>query len=89
VVEQFYCNYGLNPRFRKQIRKGEMNVTGVDPEGEVRIVELSDHPFYVAVLFLPQVCSKPESPHPLIVAFLKAAAAFNARRNRGTKRATN
>jgi CTP synthase (UTP-ammonia lyase) len=81
VVEQFYCNFGLNPRFRKQIKKGELNVTGVDPEGEVRIVELSGHPFYVATLYLPQVCSKPESPHPLIVAFLKAAAAFKARRN--------
>ena len=81
VMEQFFCNYGLNPVFRNEVNKGKLSITGVDPEGEVRIVELSDHPFYVATLFLPQIASKPESPHPLIFAYLKAAAAFQARRN--------
>jgi CTP synthase (UTP-ammonia lyase) len=80
VTEQFFCNYGLNPAFRDEINTGKLNITGVDPEGEVRIVELSDHPFYVATLFLPQVASKPESPHPLMVAYLKAAAAFRTGR---------
>jgi CTP synthase (UTP-ammonia lyase) len=74
VTEQFFCNYGLNPVFRGKVNKGKLNVTGVDSEGEVRIVELSDHPFYVATLFLPQVASKPERPHPLILAYLKTAA---------------
>ena len=82
VMEQFFCNYGLNPVFRNEVNKGKLNITGVDPEGEVRIVELFDHPFYVATLFLPQVASKPESPHPLVLAYLKAAAAFQTRRNR-------
>jgi len=82
VMEQFFCNYGLNPVFRNEVNKGKLNITGVDPEGEVRIVELSDHPFYVATLFLPQVASKRESPHPLVLAYLKAAAAFQTRRNR-------
>lgn len=45
-------------------------------------MELSDHPFYVATLFLPQVSSKPDRAHPLMVAYLKAALAFhNSRRN--------
>ena len=82
VMEQFFCNYGLNPVFRNEVNKGKVSVTGVDPEGEVRIVELADHPFYVATLFLPQVASKPENPHPLILAYLKAAAAFQTRKNR-------
>jgi CTP synthase (UTP-ammonia lyase) len=43
-------------------------------------VELSNHPFYVATLFLPQISSRPESPHPLIVAYLRAALAFQASR---------
>jgi CTP synthase (UTP-ammonia lyase) len=81
VTEQFFCNYGLNPVFRDDVNKGKLNITGVDAEGEVRIVELSDHPFYVATLFLPQVASTPENPHPLILAYLKAATAFKARRN--------
>jgi CTP synthase (UTP-ammonia lyase) len=74
VTEQFFCNYGLNPVFRDEVNNGKLNITGVDPEGEVRIVELSDHPFYLATLFLPQVASKPEMPHPLIRAYLKATA---------------
>ena len=82
VMEQFFCNYGLNPVFRNEVTKGKLIITGVDPEGEVRIVELADHPFYMATLFLPQVASKPESPHPLVLAYLKAAAAFQTRRNR-------
>ncbi len=81
VMEQFFCNYGLNPAFRNEVNKGKLSITGVDPEGEVRIVELTNHPFYVATLFLPQVASKPENPHPLMLAYLKAAAAFQSRRN--------
>ena len=79
VVEQFFCNFGLNPAFRDEVSKGKLNITGVDPDGQARIVELSDHPFYVATLFLPQVASKAESPHPLILAYLKAAMAFKTR----------
>jgi len=86
VMEQFHCNYGLNPKFRDKLNKGQLKITGVDPDGEVRIVELSDHPFYVATLFLPQIYSRPESPHPLIVAYLRATLAFqNSRRNRAIK----
>jgi CTP synthase (UTP-ammonia lyase) len=81
VMEQFFCNYGLNAAFRNEVDRGKLSITGVDPEGEVRIVELTNHPFYVATLFLPQVASKPENPHPLMLAYLKAAAAFQSRRN--------
>lgn len=82
VTEQFYCNYGLNPQFREKFSTGKLKITGVDVEEEARIVELSDHPFYVATLFLPQVSSTPDRPHPLIVAYLKAAIAFHhSRRN--------
>jgi CTP synthase (UTP-ammonia lyase) len=82
VTEQFHCNYGLNPQFREKVGTGKLKITGVDVEGEARIVELCDHTFYVATLFLPQVSSRPDRPHPLIVAYLRAALAFhNSRRN--------
>jgi CTP synthase (UTP-ammonia lyase) len=74
-VEQFRCNYGLNQAYQDKIAKGELKVTGVDSNGEVRIVELSDHRFFIATLFLPQHSSSAERPHPLIVAYLKAALA--------------
>jgi CTP synthase (UTP-ammonia lyase) len=39
-------------------------------------MEVYDPPFYVATLFLPQLSSTPERPHPFIVVYLKAALAF-------------
>jgi CTP synthase (UTP-ammonia lyase) len=78
VMENFACNYGLNPQFQDQFSQGRLRSTGVDLEGETRIVELSEHPFYVATLFLPQIISEPDKPHPLIVAYLKAALDFRS-----------
>jgi len=73
VSEQFACNYGLNPLYRDVFDGSALHVAGVGPDGEVRLVELPTHPFYVATLFLPQVRSSPGEPHPLIVAYLRAA----------------
>ena len=74
VTESFTCNFGLNPLYQDQFLAGELQFVGFDNAGEVRIVELPTHPFYVATLFLPQVNSSPAQPHPLIVAYLRAAA---------------
>lgn len=73
VVEQFRCSYGLNPLYRDAIDSGPLRVVGVDANREVRIVELPEHRFYIATLFLPQLSSSPEQPHPLTLAYLKAA----------------
>jgi CTP synthase (UTP-ammonia lyase) len=72
----FRCNFGLNPRYRERILGEPLRVAGVDDEGEVRVVELGNHPFFVATLFLPQLSSTPAAPHPLIVGFLRAAETF-------------
>jgi CTP synthase (UTP-ammonia lyase) len=48
--------------------------------GEARAVELYAHPFFVATLFQPQLSSSPDKPHPLVTAFVKAAAEFSIRR---------
>ncbi len=75
--EQFACNYGLNPRFADIFRNG-LRITGVDADGNARAVELSEHPFYVATLYLPQVRSAPGAPHPLVAAFVRAALSFGS-----------
>ena len=51
-----------------------MRVAGVDGAGEVRIVELDDHPFYIATLFQPELAVFTGVAHPLIKAFLREAA---------------
>jgi CTP synthase (UTP-ammonia lyase) len=73
AAEQFACNYGLNPAYRQQLSARDLIVAGVGPAGEVRVVELAAHPFFIATLYLPQLSSTAEVPHPLIVAYLKAA----------------
>ena len=75
-TEQFACNYGFNPMYRGSIEDGGFKITGVDLAGQVRVMELSEHPFYVGTLYLPQLSSTPESPHPLIIAYLRAALSF-------------
>lgn len=73
TCEQFVCNYGLNHNFIEKFQDSDLQITGVDAEGDVRIMELADHPFYILTLFQPQISSTPDRPHPLIVTYLKAA----------------
>lgn len=81
--EAFRCNFGLNPAYRALVLRGPLQCTGVDREGEARVVELTTHRFFVATLFLPQLASSPATPHPLIVAYLRAAIAFHDAQRRG------
>ena len=71
--EQYYCNFGINPDKTELIRSGELQITGSDAEGEVRVVELPTHPFFIGTLFVPQLRSTVARPHPLVTAFLRAA----------------
>jgi CTP synthase (UTP-ammonia lyase) len=73
VVEDFYCNYGLNPEFRPPLERAGLRMTGHDLDGAVRIVELPEHPFFLATLFCFQTRSRPDKPHPLVSGFADAA----------------
>jgi CTP synthase (UTP-ammonia lyase) len=75
VTEDYYCSYGINPDYRRRLEEGGMRVSGVGPEGEIRIVELPGHPFFVATLFLPQTRSAAGRPHPLLAGYAAAARA--------------
>jgi CTP synthase (UTP-ammonia lyase) len=73
VVERYYCDFGLNPAHQGRLDDGGLRVVGTDQDGEARVLELPGHRFYVATLFVPQLSSSPDSPHPLIAGFLQAA----------------
>jgi CTP synthase (UTP-ammonia lyase) len=75
VSEQYYCQFGLNPAYQATIEAGGLRISGYDSDGEARILELEHHPYFVATLFLPQLNSSADEPHPLIVAYLRSAAA--------------
>jgi CTP synthase (UTP-ammonia lyase) len=73
VQEQYYCQFGLNPRYQATLHDGGLRVVGTDDEQGARIVELPDHRFFVATLFVPSLTSTVEQPHPLILAYLQVA----------------
>lgn len=71
-VEDYYCNYGVNPEYDRLLEDHGLVVSGVGEAGEMRIVELPDHPFFLATLFLPQARSKAARPHPLLIGYAEA-----------------
>lgn len=77
--ERYYCNFGVNPEFVPTLAASPLQITGSDAEGEVRIVELPGHPFYLGTLFIPQASSTPTHPHPLVTAFLQATQSHATR----------
>lgn len=75
VEEGFNCSYGLNREFHTLLADGKLHITGSDPDGDVRVVELDGHPFFIATLFQPERSALAGITHPLIVAYLRAAIA--------------
>lgn len=74
AIEQYHCNYGVNVRYQQLLETGEMKITGVDVEGEPRVVELAGHPFFVATLFQPERSALSGIVHPLIRSYLQAGS---------------
>jgi CTP synthase (UTP-ammonia lyase) len=77
--EQYYCNFGVNPEYVDLFRQGSLRISGRDTEGEVRVIELPGHPFFVGTLFVPQAQSTIEQPHPLVSSFVAAVADHSER----------
>lgn len=71
VVEKYNCSYGLNEDYRDRFEHSDLEVVGVNPDGDARMIELSNHRFFLAMLFQPQL--HVESLHPVIVSFLEEA----------------
>jgi CTP synthase (UTP-ammonia lyase) len=68
-VEDYYCSYGVNPAYRSRLEAAGMVVSGLGGDGEIRIVELIGHRFFLATLFLPQTRSTSGRPHPVLAGF--------------------
>lgn len=74
-VEGYHCRYGLNVEFRDALTAGPLRVAAVDDAGDVRAVELDDHPFFVAMLFQPERAALDGVLPPIVHAFARAAGA--------------
>lgn len=81
---RYHCNYAASPDYLDTLREHGLVFTGTDDSasGDVRIVELADHPFFVATLFQPELDGDGTRAHPLITG-LAAAAVEHATRTAG------
>ena len=75
ATEEYYCNFGVDPDKVGLLMNSGLRISGSDNEGEVRVIELTDHRFYLGTLFVPQTRSTEQQPHPLVTAFVRAVAA--------------
>lgn len=73
--EGYHCRYGMNPAVRDSLVSSGIRVTAHDDAGDVRAVERTDHPFFVATLFQPERAALEGRVPPLVVALARAALA--------------
>lgn len=78
IHEGYRCRYGINPTFADALLEGNLIPTGHDSAGDLRAVELLDHPFFVATLFQPERAALKGITPPLALALLKACRAVSA-----------
>lgn len=75
VQERHRHRFELNNAYRQALQAKGMCFSGISPDGRlVEIAEISDHPFMLATQFHPEFLSRPNRPHPLFVAFVRAVA---------------
>lgn len=79
VEERHRHRYEFNEAYRSQFEEAGMKATGINPiSGLVEIVEIPEHPYFVASQFHPEYASTVLAPHPLFISFV-AASVENAR----------
>jgi CTP synthase len=74
IWERHRHRYEFNTQYERLLREHGLRFSGRSPDGKfVEIVEISDHPWFVAVQFHPEFKSKPLQPHPLFASFVAAS----------------
>jgi CTP synthase len=74
IFERHRHRYEISNRFRDDFAAHGLGLAGLSPDKRiVEMVELKDHPWYVACQFHPEFKSRPNHPHPLFFGFVRAA----------------
>jgi CTP synthase len=77
IYERHRHRYEVNNLLRKRLQSAGLHVSGTSPDERlVEVIELDEHPFYVASQFHPEFKSRPERPAPLFRGFIAAALAL-------------
>ncbi len=74
ISERHRHRYEFNNEYRNALISFGLTLSGISPDGNlVEIIELPDHPWFLATQFHPEFKSRPRAPHPLFSSFIKAA----------------
>ena len=77
IMERHRHRYEFNNEYKVQIENAGMKATGFNPEtGLVEIIEIPAHPWFIGVQYHPEYKSTVANPHPLFLAFIKAALEY-------------
>lgn len=84
IYERHRHRYEVNNKFRKKLTDKGMLISGISPDNQlVEIIELADHPWFIAGQFHPELRSRAINPHPLFRDFVKASREYNLTQNKG------
>jgi CTP synthase len=81
ISERHRHRYEVNPAFFEKLEAQGLLITGRSPDGRLaEMVELAEHPYFVACQFHPEFKSRPLQPHPLFISFIRAALLHQSER---------
>ena len=88
ITERHRHRYEVNPDYIERLQAAGLLVSGTNPKrGLVEMIELPEHPFFVATQAHPEFKSRPLQPHPLFVSFVRAAIQHQSRAASGEPQA--
>ncbi len=82
ISERHRHRYEFNNEYRQAMEEAGMVISGTSPDGElVEIIELKDHPWFLACQFHPEFRSRPMDPHPIFREYIRAALRYRSGRS--------
>ena len=79
VLERHRHRYEFNMKYRDQMDEKGFTISGTSPDGALaELIEMRDHPYFLACQYHPEFQSKPNKPHPLFKAFVQACLAHQS-----------
>jgi len=83
ISERHRHRYEVNNEYRDILTEKGMILSGLSPDGKiVEMIEIKDHPYFVATQAHPEFKSRPDTPHPLFAGLIKAALGYKKEDNR-------
>ena len=83
IYERHRHRYEFNNQYRELLKNKGMIFSGLNPESDlVEIIELPDHPHFIACQFHPEFKSRPTKAHPLFLSFIKASVDYRMKNNK-------